>query len=472
MGSAVVFATPVTPSGWWLGRDLVNGSLSAPSSYAGIVHRFVKDRYRVRNPEVILFNASPYTSNLGVSALCRSTVEAISRRLPSLRISIATGPSRDGSVPVWDVPRPENVATLTYRAMTRRFWSTGSPARVRAGQFLTVLGGEFSRRFKNATAVLDMSGGDSFSDIYGPRAWAVNQAPKYLAMKSGKPLILLPQTIGPFADERVGSEARSIMEASALVCARDRQSFAMIPDLEGSSAGNHRLNGVDMAFLLNQREPAPPVRDMFMRLRAEAEVVVGLNISGLVWFTRKRLEQRGDKHAFVADYRRLMKEFVEAIASRPGHKVLLIPHVLAPEASFESDPAASKELLGDLASRHLDNVSILPLPFDEGQAKWVIARCDWFAGARMHPTIAGLSTGVPTLNLAYSKKASGVFETAGQEAAVADLRAGTNQEILNAMLSHFESRARHRDELNGKLPGIQEIANGQVDKICEVLEQL
>ena len=183
------------------------------------------------------------------------------------------------------------------------------------------------------------------------------------------------------------------------------------------------------------------------------------------------MEQRGDEHRFETNYRTVMRRFVEAVASRSGHKVLLIPHVLSPDSSFESDPAASEELLKSVSPEFRDDVHILPGPYDESEVKWVIARCDWFAGARMHPTIAGLSTGVPTLNLAYSKKAKGVFASAGQGDSVADLRVGTDQEVLDAMLSHLDTRSSRRDQLRDKLPEIKKIADRQVDRICAEVEQ-
>jgi polysaccharide pyruvyl transferase WcaK-like protein len=42
------------------------------------------------------------------------------------------------------------------------------------------------------------------------------------------------------------------------------------------------------------------------------------------------------------------------------------------------------------------------------ETKWVISRCAVFAGARTHSTIAAISSAVPTLSLAYSRKAHGL----------------------------------------------------------------
>ena len=45
------------------------------------------------------------------------------------------------------------------------------------------------------------------------------------------------------------------------------------------------------------------------------------------------------------------------------------------------------------------------------KAKSFIADCDLFIGARMHATIAAISTGVPVIPIAYSRKFTGLFKT-------------------------------------------------------------
>jgi polysaccharide pyruvyl transferase WcaK-like protein len=52
----------------------------------------------------------------------------------------------------------------------------------------------------------------------------------------------------------------------------------------------------------------------------------------------------------------------------------------------------------------------LPVPGNIGarQVKWVISKCRYFIGARTHATVAAFSTGVPTISIAYSKKARGI----------------------------------------------------------------
>src|SRR5690606_16748007 len=100
-----------------------------------------------------------------------------------------------------------------------------------------------------ARAVLDVSGGDSFTDLYGPRRFEGIVLPKLAAIDAGVPLVLLPQTYGPFNTRRCRRIAERVARRSATAWARDERSFAALRELLGNEydAKRHR-SGVDVAF--------------------------------------------------------------------------------------------------------------------------------------------------------------------------------------------------------------------------------
>jgi len=65
---------------------------------------------------------------------------------------------------------------------------------------------------KNVALVAAINGGDGFSDIYGEWMWNSRLGEIRFAIKNKSPLILLPQTIGPFKDPKILAEAKQIME--------------------------------------------------------------------------------------------------------------------------------------------------------------------------------------------------------------------------------------------------------------------
>ena len=426
-----------------------------------------------KRAKIILFNASPHTGNLGVSALCRTVVESIGQRLPSVDIAIAS--SRPMGSLAWDVPDSVRVSCVPFFARTRGLWKDGSQFRTRLSEFVPGIGGRFRRTLDNATAIVDISGGDSFTDLYRDQVWKTIQVPKFLAKRLSKPLILLPQTIGPFQDSKKEAIAAELIRYAELSCSRDAEGFRVLEKLSGFEGveKNEKLHsGVDMAFLLKPMPPDQKTADQFRRIREDAETLVGLNVSGLIWFSELRAQQRGDSHGVDLQYKKVMRQFVEEMVGGKGCHLVLTPHVLAPRGSFESDLAASEDLREMVSSDLQSRVHVLPGTYDESEIKWAISQFDWFAGARMHPTIAGLSSGVPTLNLAYSIKAKGVFETVSQGHSLADLRTLSDGDLLETMCSHFNSRSLYADELKVSIPDATRCAEAQADRIASVIESM
>ena len=72
--------------------------------------------------------------------------------------------------------------------------------------------------------VLDIGEGDSFSDIYGLRRYITHVASKIAVLRLGKPLILSPQTIGPFKRWTTRRLATAVMKRCTRIFARDGQS--------------------------------------------------------------------------------------------------------------------------------------------------------------------------------------------------------------------------------------------------------
>lgn len=313
--------------------------------------------------------------------------------------------------------------------------------------------------------MLDISGGDSFTDLYGDWRYGYVLAPKWLAIRLGKPLILLPQTYGPFKGARARAQASEIVRRSAMCWARDVRSFEILRDLLGGEfdARRHRC-GVDVAFLLGVREPSvSPSEPLSSWLSQGDRRTIGFNVSGLIYMS----EDGGrSQYGLKADYRAAVAAFVSRVLERTDSRVALMPHVIAPEGHYESDNDACERLRLALGSAARDRVATAPSLSDPREAKWLISKMSWFCGTRMHSTIAGLSTGVPTAAIAYSDKTRGVFDTCGQGEHVADPRALDTDELVEALWESFEARECARASLAAALPGVLAQAEGQMHAVC------
>src|SRR5690606_8800966 len=132
-----------------------------------------------------------------------------------------------------------------------------------------------------------------------------------------------------------------------------------------------------------------------------ARPLIGINVSGLLY--GKPGEAAG-RYSFRADYDAVLQELVARILRESEARIVLVPHVYG---AAESDVLACEALAGQLAPRADGRLAALPGSYDQCEIKWIISHFDWFCGTRMHATIAGLSTGVPTSAIAYSPKTVG-----------------------------------------------------------------
>jgi polysaccharide pyruvyl transferase WcaK-like protein len=68
------------------------------------------------------------------------------------------------------------------------------------------------RDLADADIALAVSGGDSFSDIYGLSRFIYMSLPQLLVLALGRPLVLLPQTIGPMRSWLARRIARHVID--------------------------------------------------------------------------------------------------------------------------------------------------------------------------------------------------------------------------------------------------------------------
>lgn len=88
--------------------------------------------------------------------------------------------------------------------------------------------------------MLDISAGDSFADIYSAKRFGWMWLTKRVAIARGVPLILSPQTIGPFTRQPYRTMAGAIMRRAELTVARDPLSYEVIGELAPGRSGCSR----------------------------------------------------------------------------------------------------------------------------------------------------------------------------------------------------------------------------------------
>ena len=157
---------------------------------------------------ITVLNAAPNTGNQGASALCLSAVDGLARR-GAVDIAVhdhGRGHRRES----WVIDGRRIDVNLIGLSHIRRPWRGDCLRTVRAAARLGGIGNPAARVIAKSRAVLDVSGGDSFTDLYGEKRFRAMVLSKRLALDNGLPLILLPQTLGPFRDPGRRAEAVSL----------------------------------------------------------------------------------------------------------------------------------------------------------------------------------------------------------------------------------------------------------------------
>lgn len=402
---------------------------------------------------VCLLGAAPDTANLGVSALFESIAHGLHNHtneaqltvfdngLGRRRGAIHAGPDlleyeRLGIRPGLRVYRPESLAHMRLSSRLPIFPNVGI------------------QRIRSAVAALDISGGDSFADIYGRKRFHAMRYQKQLVLHLGTPLVLLPQTYGPYASHRHRAIAANIVARSRYAWARDADSFEILKDMLGDDYDPERhRTGVDVAFSLPDEQPVKLDARIQSLLRDESRKVIGINVSGLL----ANDQNSGSRFGLKRDYRSLMINLIRGVLDATDAEILLIPHVVS-QSGVESDILAAERLKPVFPGGNESRVHVLRGVHEAQEAKWVIAQCEAFCGTRMHSTIAALSTCTPTVALAYSAKTRGVFATCGQSPRVVDLRSDGSSAAEDAVLRLWFDRREARTQLEVVMPSIRQRA--------------
>lgn len=268
--------------------------------------------------------------------------------------------------------------------------------------------------------VLDFTGGDSFADIYGLRRLLLNLFDKQLVLFSGSPLVIGPQTVGPLTNRLALWWATHIINRATDVFTRDEPSRTFLAGI----TSRHVNLTTDVAVKLPWNDSAPDPR-------RHSGPPIGLNVSGLLWsggYTKD------NQFGLRADYRELCRKLAAALLGA-GFEVHLLPHVITPEGDdWEDDVTASQQLHAEYPQCFL-----APRFQDPVEAKSYIARMEALVGARMHATIAALTTGVPPVPLAYSRKFAGFFGNLGYSAII-DLTELNTDDAVERAMKYVEDR--------------------------------
>lgn len=300
-----------------------------------------------------------------------------------------------------------------------------------------------TRVFDDCDLVFNICAGDGFTDIYGRWRTVSESYMTILGALKGKEMILAPQTIGPFNDPVCRRIARYTLNRCRHIFARDHLSYELCRQLgqEGKTT-----EVVDVALALP-----------FERTEHPGAFNFGINVSGLLY------DIGSNRFGLSIDY----TEFINKIVGRAlglGWNVHLIAHVNIENETGEDDFRACK------AVHALYPDTILAPRFDSPiTAKSYIAGLDLFTGARMHATVAAISSGVPVIPIAYSRKVNGLY---GNLEYPFYLDAKAERPDTDSAVEEFFEKAGQIDGMKEALPNSKRIYERELRKYIDTIKTI
>lgn len=295
----------------------------------------------------------------------------------------------------------------------------------------------------------EIAGGDSFSDIYGMERLYYAQQVHNKIKKSGKPLVFLPQTIGPFECREAQSIAKNSLEQAEFIFVRDPVSYE---EAIRFASACKVFQSTDMACFM----------DYLPRSKgANVKKRIGINPSALLWHGGYL---KDNQFGLVDEYQKTIKEMIKSIDLKK-FEIILVPHVLnGPEYHIEDDYRICRILRSEFPF-----CQISPYFYTPNEAKSFISGLDLLVGSRMHACIASYTSGVPVYPLAYSRKFKGLFADSFKWPHVADLRFEGSSAVLASLSFIMDNITVLKDSMSIRLDEVKKMEDPLVLKLKDLL---
>ena len=208
---------------------------------------------------IALLGASFSTGNLGVGALAESSIKCVLHRWPGATVVIIGAGRSLGEHHLVIDTNEIIIKSYPIRFCPNIFVRNHYVKIVLATQLLRIFPLSCFRRFFNsakhtigalckADLVADITGGDSFSDIYGMKRFVKGYLAKRICQLTGKPFVMLPQTYGPFVRRETEYLAKRILNKTTCIASRDKDGVQVVEALIGKK--DKVVLCPDVAFVL------------------------------------------------------------------------------------------------------------------------------------------------------------------------------------------------------------------------------
>lgn len=367
--------------------------------------------------------------NLGDEAIMRATLLGIKRVFPEARVTATandptswakiSGLKVVGSLMTW-VFRPGNsvwkprillvlLTPLLLCILALVFRTTGKRILVGNAEKRDLL-----QEYYTADLVLSCGGGNFFSyKPFGlPFLWGVLILEYAIWLR--KPIVILPQSIGPLSGWFQKCVLRHTMNRVKHISTRDEISAQFLRQI---GVVKTIITQPDIAFTLGKERN-------IRKAKAEGtELKVGITIMDRGAQFSKFKSQDAYEDAIVSVLTKMVRDH--------GVKLYIYAQCFGP-AESQDDRVISRRLYSKLQAMNVPAVLALNLP-DALTAIERYADMDFMIGARMHTGIFSLTAGTPVILIGYQPKALGMMRFFNLERFVVEIDQVSTNSLLQAV---------------------------------------
>jgi len=291
--------------------------------------------------------------------------------------------------------------------------------------------------------VIISCGGSFLTDSYAIKPVLAGY---YLALTLEKKVIILGQTLGPFADHRNVTRVQAVISKFDLIVTRDEQSWKMAMGM-GIPAEKLVL-AADMAFNL-------PVPEVSRRADRERVLIDGrspvVGVSVRRWIYPRSCRPREAHSRYVATLAKALDTLIE----RHDAKVVFISTCQGePVYSFHDEEVADevRSVMNFGDRTVVDRDFYKPDCFMEKASRMHV-----LIGTRMHACILAMLSGVPCLNIEYEPKSRELFRRLDLEKMVVGIETFSSEEVVVKVEILFEKNEQFAKKIKKGTQQLREL---------------
>lgn len=292
--------------------------------------------------------------------------------------------------------------------------------------------------YLSADAILPIGGGyllgrNNLHDSFGLflHLYAI-----WLGTSLAKPVILMPQSIGPFGNRGQELITRYFLNKTKLIFVRESLTHKRLAALGIDKPAIYQAT--DTAFLYNS--PTPPHTPM-NKLPNRRRPLVGITVRE--WLNSSQQEK----------FEREIAVFINSVSKQCN--VIVIPQTTAPSQN-DDDRRVGERVEKKLRTNH--NIVFLKNKLSLKDISFLYASVDFLIGTRMHSNILALSSHVPVIAIAYEPKTTGIMKDLGLGKWTLPMTDVNHVLLEDLFLLLKKEKGSYLSQLDQKLPDYQKLA--------------